>query len=281
MSYRISSKIGVDRLLDYATAAGAALHASEETRDLAPQWFSLADEVDGHIADRRKSHRKTTIARALVRVADVRWDSTFERVADKAWMLSGKNRKRAPYEPLFGDVTASQLKDYGAQRAIAFGEDFEKRLVALKNPELMQFVDEVREANEKLKQADEDRKVAVREERMHQFPRLALVEKTQVLVNKTEIALLSRFPGNRELVRAVLSPTPTTRRRRRVAAQQAAQSPSMPPVPPVPPTNPLPNEARPPRQPPVPPEKSSVQPAESEASPYRTDVSDDEEVVID
>src|SRR5690554_201053 len=97
MSYRVLPKIGLDRLQDYITSAGAALHASKQTRDLAPEWFSLADEVDNLIAERKKSHRKTTIARAVVRVADVHWDSTIERVADRAWMLSGKDRKRSPY----------------------------------------------------------------------------------------------------------------------------------------------------------------------------------------
>lgn len=287
MSYRISSKITLEKLEDYITSAGAALHASKQTRDLAPEWFALLEEADKAAADRKQSHRKTTIARAVVRVADVEWDSTIEKVSDEAWLLSEKDRKKPPYEPLFGKLTASRVKKFGMQKAVAFGEDFVKRLEAQEHPKLLPFVGDVRQANEGLKAAEANRKEASREERMHDFPRLGLVDRTQALVNKTEIALLSRFPGNRELVRAILSPTSATRRRRRAAAEQTAQTPSVPTMP-VP--TPLPDEIQPPRPAPVPPTEdvrttspaeSSVQPAELAASPYRTDVEDDDDVIIE
>lgn len=218
MPYSIDRSQSLESLHDYLVGVEAGLLAMEQTQDLGPKWAHKQVEVK-KLREERDEARKAVIgAQARVKVLDTRWDMVVAKISDRAYSLAGKDADVAPYEPLFGAVTAQEAKEYGPAKATAFGKSALAKLHELNEAELNPLADELAKANVALGVAHAARGEAEDAAAIHTLRKERLIEQVEALVAEAEIAILTRFPRQKALVASVLSPVDPARSRSKKAA---------------------------------------------------------------
>lgn len=165
--------------------------------------------------DARDDARAAVLAAsARVRVADADWDGVVTDVSGRAWLASGKDAGRLPYAALFGGVRAADAIELGPHKATVFGGRLLAKARELAHPDLVPAVERLAVSNEALAAAAAERDEATEKAAQHDVRRRALVREVEALAARTEVEILTRFPGRRDLVRAVLADPEGPRRRR-------------------------------------------------------------------
>jgi hypothetical protein len=221
MGYTYPEDANLEKMTRYADRVSAGLLAVEELRELAPDWERFLAKVEGEAAARRGDERTELRAEALVDVRDTRWDKALGVLSAESFHASGKDAGKPPYAMLFR-IPAKKAKGFGPNRAAAHGDDVLAQAARLAHAALVPHVEGFRQANDALKEAHTAHLTAKRAVQAHEIPRIELIDELQALMDKTEVEILKRFPGDDELLRAILAPERPRRRREEAATEPAA-----------------------------------------------------------
>lgn len=210
MSYQLPETCSLETMLDYAVGVEAGLAVEGEgLEDLAPDWAAIILVIKA-TRDGRDDRRHALIRSiAVLRARDRRWDNTIGKVSSRSYEAANKKADQAPYAPLFGSLKANAAKQLGPAKAVVFGSTLAKRLDVLAHPELAGLADDVRAANQALEAAYAVRQAAYEESLLQAIPRSRVLVDLHMLIAHTEAKILTRFPGEDDRVRALLSPYST------------------------------------------------------------------------
>ena len=111
-----------------------------------------------------------------------------------------------PHADMFGTLPAAELKQLGPARAAAAAELILAKGAMLNNPDLGASLAELAQATEKLKAADTDRSVARKQVLLLDITRAEQVDAVEHAMAHTEVQILTKMPGRKDLVRALLAP---------------------------------------------------------------------------
>lgn len=205
MSYKQSEQASYEALIDHTSSVIAGLLALGET-DLALPWQTLRQALKAQ-RDARDEARWTLLgAQRTVAVRDAAWDAVVTDLSGRAYLASGKQADQAPYVLLFGGISANDSRQLGPAKATAFGSALLRKGGELRHPELEQGLARLAIANADLEAAHAARLEARAAAEAHAVPRLRAVEAVERLTAETEVGILTKNPGRRDLVRAVLAP---------------------------------------------------------------------------
>lgn len=222
MRYGLQETSSLERLLALATGVIAALEAKPETAEQAAPWKELKTQLRGARDARDDDRDAVYAAAARVRVLDAEWDAAVTDLSGRAWLAAGKDARTEPYASLFGSVKASDAVRLGVSKAQAFGARLVARARELGHADLTAAVDRLAAATEALSAAGARRDEASEKALLHDIRRRSLVRAAKDLGDATEVAILTRFPGRRDLVAAVLAAPEEDRRRRAGGAEPSA-----------------------------------------------------------
>ena len=206
MSYRVNPKWSLETLIDYLVAVCAALMAQDELQAVAEPFVTLKTKART-ARDRRDDLRYAWIAaRSVASVRDVALDHAVGDLSGVAYLASGKDDQAPPYSVLFGRVKAHEMKKLGLAKASHCGRELLAKLSELTHPALAAQEEPLKLATERLTQADALQDSAKQAMMLFSIEVSRLTDEVQRAVDGAEVAILTRFPGNKELVRALLSP---------------------------------------------------------------------------
>lgn len=207
MSYQLNPTSSIEAMTDYAVAARAGLAVpGEGLEDLAVPFTDFIGRA--RVArDARDDARHAWIGLvAVYRARDFRWDGKIVALSAEAYHAAGKNADADPYAPLFGTLKAGDARHLGAARATAFGALVVKKANAIGHPALATSTAALADANDALALAHTQKVEAYDALRLHALTRTRLLGELHALIATTEAAILTRFPGDRDRVRATLAP---------------------------------------------------------------------------
>ena len=205
MAYKLRKTVGLEAMREYAVGVIAGLKAVKGLEPLAAQWQTAkANIVKARDArdEARDAERETT---ACVRVADAQWDHSVGQLSGLAYLISGKSEKGEPYAQLFGTVKAAQLRNLGASKTTAAGTLLVEKLAAIGHAQLNAPAKELDKLTKALAAAEEADAAAEIAALTHEIERVKLVRKLETLIAETEAKILAKFPGQDDLVRAILT----------------------------------------------------------------------------
>ncbi len=220
MSYAMPADASLDALIDHTTSVIAALQATDEFADLAPQWLDLRNVLLGHRLHRDELRWTLLGAQRKVDYRDALWDAAVVELSGRAFLAAGKSADARPYADLFGTLPARELKSLGPARAAAAAELILAKAAVLNSPELGASAAAVAKATEKLKAADVDRAAARKSVLVLDITRAEQVDALELAMAHTEVQILTKMPGRNDLVRALLAPA-----RKESAAKAEAAAP--------------------------------------------------------
>lgn len=206
MSYAQPSDASLESVIDYVVGVIAVLQATPELAALAPPWHKLRDNLLKARDDRDQKRWKLLGAQRKVGVLDVKWDAAVGDLSGRAFLAAGKDAKAHPYADLFSPLVADDLKRLGPVRAAAAEEVIQAKGKALAHPDLTKSLDGLDKATVALTAADTERTAALQVVLVLDIERTKQIAAVDLLVATTEIGVLTAFPGQREIVRAVLAP---------------------------------------------------------------------------
>ena len=205
MSYAFPASASLDTLLDHVCAVIAALEAVPELAALAAPWHKLRD---GLLKARQlRDETRWTLLGAQLKVAvrDVAWDAAVGDLSGHAFLAAGKSDEKEPYASLFGPLVAKELRNLGPARATAAAELILAKGAALAHPDLTKSLATLKTATAALAGAAADRDKALEASLLLDIARAKQVTAVDALTATTEIGILTKFPGRRDVVRAVLA----------------------------------------------------------------------------
>ena len=206
MSYRVKPDWSLEALIDYLVAVYAAVNAQEELAELAPPFAELKAKARG-ARDRRDELRYAAIeARAVAAVRDTAWDDTVGDLSGAAYLVSGKDDQAPPYSILFGNIKADEMRRFGLAKATLCGRRLVAQLTELNHPGLTHHIAPLTQRTDRLDQAHQAREAANQAVMLFAIEQSRLIDAVQRAVDQAEVTILTRSPGNRGLVRAVLAP---------------------------------------------------------------------------
>lgn len=207
MAYQLRAGGSLESMIDYSIGAHAGLAVPDEgLEDLAPPFADFIARARA-ARDARDDARYAWIRSiAVFRARDLRWDGTIVGLSGEAYHASGKQADAEPYALLFGTVKANDARKLGAAKASAFGATLAKKLDTLNHPDLAGQADAVRAANDALIRAATAKVEAYDAVLMHSIKRVHLLNELHTLIATTEAAILTRYPGDSDRVRAALAP---------------------------------------------------------------------------
>lgn len=203
MAFGITPKTGIDALWQGARSVQAVLTANPKTADLAAGWEALAGEINTVRTKRDDLALKTAIARAGVRVADAEWDVVASDLFRKADDLSDRKASNEPRRTLFGGIDRMDLLRAGAAKAVDIAGKLLAKLPAI--TALANFAEPLKQTSDALGTKYAARTAAEQAEAGVAVDRVRVRDAAEALAYKTEAELLSRFPGQRDLVRAYVT----------------------------------------------------------------------------
>jgi hypothetical protein len=220
MSFVLPDSIGLTTAREYVVGVHASLKALEsanpELNATVEAWSNARARVDALLAKATAISDELAVRRALEQLADYGWDGALGEVSSESFHVSGKDPAAKPYSELFGTVKASDAQHFGAAKATVFGKRVLARLEQLADSRLSSQTQKLAQANDTLAAAYAARTEAEEARARIGIEKRQLVAGLEALIASAEVALLTQFPGRRELVRAVLSPA----RLRRAPSQQ-------------------------------------------------------------
>lgn len=206
VSYQIPDTWSLEATVDYLWAVQAALEADPALISLSATWVAFEERVAAERQTRDAARKGLIKAASLQRRADLVWDKTVKRIGTRSFSDAERDAKKAPYALLFGGLRPSDATRLGAVKASELGGGLVLKLRALGQPDYDAFADALGAASEALGAADRARKTRAAEAQTHDIRRRALLEDLEGLIDRTQIDILRAYPGDSELVRAVLSP---------------------------------------------------------------------------
>ncbi len=204
MAYRLGKSMAIEGLREYTVGVIAGLKAVKGLETLAAPWQTVkVNIVKARDArdDARDAEKETT---ARVRVTDAQWDRVVGELSGLAFLVSGKSDKAEPYVQLFGTVKAAQLRSFGPAKASSAGRQLVEKLKAINHPQLAALAKELDKLTQALGDAEEADAAAELAVLTHEIERVKLVRRLETLIAETEAAILAKFPGQGDLVRAIL-----------------------------------------------------------------------------
>lgn len=210
MSYRLTRSWSFESLRTYVVQVIAGLRAAK-LEDLAAPWVEKKAAVRTARDAREDARDREAETTAVVRVADSEWDNTVLLLSGTAYLASGKDAQQPPYSELFGTVKAAEMRELGPAKASVAGKKLATKTLALADSQLSALGQEIAAKTEALgtaESADEAAEIALL---AHDVARLQLVQAIEKLGAETEAQILSRHPGRKDLVRAILDPSPEKR----------------------------------------------------------------------
>lgn len=211
MAYDASPLDSLETLMDRAVSIDAGLSAMPELETLAPPWSKRLEAILDSRDARDAARRVVLKASAKVKVFDTRWDFTVKKISSVAYQSAGKKKDVEPYASTFGAVTAADAIDLGPHKATAFGTKLLSKMTALNHMDLNPLIAVLTADQENLANAAKVRDDAQVQAATHDVLRRKHVEEFNKLLAETEVGILTRFPGRRDLVRAILAPERATR----------------------------------------------------------------------
>jgi hypothetical protein len=207
MAHSFEDSTSLETLIDHAVMVEAGLSVEDEgLEDLSVPWGALIVHLKGARDTRDEKRHAWLRAVARVRARDNRWDRGIVRVSGKAYFAANKDANAEPYAPLFGSIKARDALGLGPAKAVVFGVALADKLEKLNHPALVGEADAVRAANEGLQAAATIRTKAHEDVMWQSVERTRLVGQVNLLLAQTEAAILTRFPGDDERVKALLYP---------------------------------------------------------------------------
>lgn len=201
---KLAEEASLETQMDYCVQVAAGLRSLDELEALAVAFEDLIKELQGK-RDRRDAARWKVIGKsARVRVFDARWDGCVKQVSSQAFLLANKDAKQDPYNALFGTVTAEDATALGPSKAEAFGNTLLSKGAALGNAILNPLLAAVKTVQALLMTADKERDDATTEALTHEVERRKMLKQVEAAADQAEVGILTRFPGNRALVNAIL-----------------------------------------------------------------------------
>ncbi len=206
MAYSIPDTWSLETAIDYLWGVQAGLAADPTLASHASAWLALEERF---LAERstRDSARKALVAAAAVqRRRDLNWDKVIKRIGTRSFGDAERNAKKPPYSILFSGVRPSDATRLGATKAGEFSAGLTMKMRELKQADYDGLAGELESAAGDLDTADKDRKLRAAESQTHDIRRRSLLDDVEALIGRTQIALLTAYPGESDLVRAILSP---------------------------------------------------------------------------
>lgn len=204
--YSLPKTASLEWLITYVVGTGAGLAAREDLASLAKPYDKLLEKLRKERDDRDAARFAAVRASAVVRVLDASFDDTVGRLSTEALAEARADEKASPYAPLFGSVKASEARNFGAARAVAFGQDLLAKLKELAVARLNPIAAALSKLVGKLDSAQETRAKAEDAAALFDIRRARLVEEIEKQVALTAIDVFKAAPGDKGLVAAVLSP---------------------------------------------------------------------------
>ena len=214
MSYKLVAEWSLESIKEYAVAAMAGMQAVDEVAEASIPLASLVELCDAAIAQRNAARIKSVVASARVRVLDAKNDKLIGTLSGTAFLAAGSKADQEPYNALFGAVTAEDLKEMGPHKVSSAGAALIAKARALNHPQLTPLLPGLDASMESLKAAGAARDDAFVAEGTHEVERRKILSHAQRLVADAEVAVLTRFPGRRDLVKAILAPERAAPRKR-------------------------------------------------------------------
>jgi len=212
MSYHIDTGSSLERLIEYSVGVEAGLEAHAELAAHGTTWRERRALLRG-LRDARDEARYAWVrAASKLKVVDVDWDAIVTDLSGRAYLAAGKDAAADPYLTLFGTVKASDAVKLGPAKATAFGERVVARATELGHADLGGTVERLKAQNIALTTSGQARDAAREAALLHDLRRRKAIDDLTTLVAETEVAILTAFPGRRDLVRAILAPTTPSRR---------------------------------------------------------------------
>ncbi len=205
MSYAFPASASLDTLLDHVCGVIAVLEATPELAALAGPWHKLRDGLLKARQTRDETRWTLLGAQRKVAVRDVAWDAAVGDLSGRAFLAAGKTDKEEPYASLFGPLVAKELRNLGPARATAAAELILAKGAALAHPDLTKSLATLKTTTAALTSAAAERDKAQEAALLLDIPRAKQVTAVDALTATTEIGILTKFPGRRDVVRAVLA----------------------------------------------------------------------------
>lgn len=205
MSYHIPDKASIESLIDYMAHAAAALASFDETAALVAPWKELTTKLRAARDERDNDSWSYLGASARVGAWDARWDASVTTISGLAYAAAGKDVTSEPYVSLFGNVRAADATRMGAYKATMFGSKLLAKAKEQNHPALRDATAQFAPINAALEKAAHARRDAAEKMAVHDVKRYKLIDEIEQLIAKTEIGVLTAFPGQRKIVQAMFS----------------------------------------------------------------------------
>lgn len=206
MAYNIPDTWSLESTIDYLWAVQAGLEADPALETQAAAWLAFEERVLAERAKRDGARKSLIKASSVQRRKDLNWDKLIKRIGTRSFADAERDAKKAPYSTLFGSLRPSDATRLGAVKATDLGSVLVLKLRELRSEAYDALATELDSASGELQGADKARKTRAAESQTHDVRRRALLDELEDLIDKTQIAILTAYPGDSDLVRAILSP---------------------------------------------------------------------------
>lgn len=218
---RLDDRSSYETMLEFTAQVVAGLGALDELAGADAGFLALRGRIQA-ARDKRDGARWLHISKsARVRVFDARWDRGVTATSSAAFVASNSDAKQDPYNALFGTVKAADVVQLGPAKAEAFGNTLLARGAALALPALEPHLAAVKTAQALLMKADVERDQAATDALTHEVERRKLLKELEREAALAEVAILTRFPGDRALVNAILVADRPTKRAKQEESEEA------------------------------------------------------------
>lgn len=208
---RVIAALVALKALERMSIPGMEALAGDWIPKLTERVRAFLGEVDRERAERDAARDHEIETSAVVRLLDAAWDSTLTQLSGYSFMLANKSEKAPPYVDVFGKVKARDLVSLGPAKATEAGRRIVERTRATGRQELVALANALDVQTTALREAEETDQVAETEALVFDVKRATRLRATERLIAEIEVELLTRFPGRRDLVRAVLDTRPEKR----------------------------------------------------------------------
>ena len=206
MAYNLPDTWSLETIIDYLWAIQAGLEADPALADQAGAWLALEARLVAERTTRDAARKALVKAASAQRRKDLNWDKVIKRIGTRSFADAERNAKRPPYAILFGSIRPSDATRLGAIKARELGAGLALKMRELKQADYDGLATQLEAASAELDAADKTRKTRAAEAQTHDVRRRALIEEVEALIDKTQIAILTAYRGESDLVRTILSP---------------------------------------------------------------------------
>jgi len=211
MAYVLSRTMSLESMRSYVVQVIAGLNAVSELAPLAAPWRGEKDALGKQREARDADLDLEVETSARVRVCDAEWDLAVGQLSKTALYLAGGNAKKEPYAQLFGGMKAQKMRSLGPAKASVVAAALVAKCSAMTSPEMLAAAQEIAQKTEALAAAENADAAAEAKVLTHGVERAKTLRRWEGLIAETEVAILTRYPGRDDLVRAILDPTPERR----------------------------------------------------------------------